>query len=449
MEMFGVILSLVVVGFVIAVTATSQKRSIVNAAWQAAASQRRLLFQPAQFFSGPEITGTLDGCQIRVDTATRGGDNSKKYTRFRVEYPYPLGLGLKLTEQGMMSGVKKLLGGQDIEVGDSWFDQAVVVKGSNAEQVVQFFSPARRQKVIAFFAEFPGAKIRDHEIRWEKAGVVEQSSGVLNPIGRMVELAQCFTREQEFVEEATDQVDDDQHEIVLEEPNEPPTPPPLEIMMQGGSEFAVIDIGEPPNEADYPLVNEPPADLEPVPLDHSEAADVEPTTVDAFDDPGVVEPVNLAQDVPKAPAIHADEAVPTVEPDAETTPESQLSAQTVAETLFGGSTMSHQVKEVFEETFRGHQVQWSGILKSVAHYPFDRVFGRTPGAKAVVEVHDAAGRTGRLSVKANIQLSTEAVAELRSKIGKPVAFEGELLACDGFMNSIFVGNGRVLWVGGA
>jgi len=430
MEAFVVILILVVGGFAVAAAASSQKRSIVNAAWQTAASHRRLLFQPAELFSGPEITGTLEGCHIRVNTATRGGDSSKKYTGFHVEYPQTLGLGLKLTEQGMMSGVTRLFGGQDIEVGDSWFDQAVVVKGSNTEQVVQFFSPARRRKVIAFFAEFPGAKIGDHEIKWEKASVVEQSSGILNPLEHMVELAQCFTGEQEFVEETTDQVDDDRHEIILEEPHDPPAPPPLEIMMQGGSEFAVLDMVEQPTEVDYPQDNEPAANLEPVPLDHPEAEDVEPTAVDAFEDPGA--------DAPR---------VQDPQPDPEPAQVNLLSAQTVAESLFGGSIMSYQVKEVFEEKFRGRRVQWSGILTSVAQYPFDRVFGRVPGTKAVVQVHDAAGRTGRQSVKASVQLPAEALAELRPKVGKSVAFEGELIECDGFMNSIFVGDGRILWAG--
>lgn len=425
MEMFGVILILVVVGFAVAIAASSQKRSIVNAAWQTAASHRRLLFKPAELLSGPEITGTLDGCQVQVDTATRGGDSSKKYTRFRVEYPRSLGLGLKLTEQGMLSGVKKLFGEQDIEVGDSWFDQAVVVKGSNAEQVVQFFSPARRREVIAFFAEFPGAKIGDHEIKWEKAGVVDQPSGILNPLERMADLAQWFIREQEPVEEAPDRIDDDRHDIVLEEPHEVPAPPPLEITMHGGSEFAVLDVVEPPTEADHPQENEPAADLEPVPLDGAEA-----TTADAFDDPGVGTPLALDP-----------------QPDPEPAPIELLSAQTVAEILFSGSIMSYQVKEVFVEKFQGQRVQWSGILTSVAQYPFDRVFGRVPGTKAVVMVNAAAGQTGRQNVKASVRLPVEALAELRPRVGKSVAFEGKLLECDGFMNSIFVADGRILWDG--
>jgi hypothetical protein len=145
--------------------------------------------------------------------------------------------------------------------------------------------------------------------------------------------------------------------------------------------------------------------------------------VDAFDDPGVGAPPVLDP-----------------QPDPEPAPIELLSAQTVAETLFGSSVMSYQVKEVFEQRFGGKTVQWSGVLTSVTHYPFDRVFGNAPGTRAVIEVQ------GR--IKAFVQLESEALNKLRSKTGKPVVFEGKLLACDGFMNSIFVGEGRILWNGG-
>ena len=422
MEMFGVILLLVVAGFAIGAAVTSQKRSVVNAAWQSAASHRRLLFKPAELFSGPEIAGTLDGCQVRVDTGTRGGDSSKKYTRFRVEYPEPLGLGLKLTEQGVMSGVRRLLGAQDIEVGDSHFDQTVVVKGQGADQVIQFLSETRRHMVLAFFIEFPGARIGDTEVTWETDGVVEVTSGILNPIERMVELARCFGDNTSLIEEPAErELDDHRHEIVLEEPHEPPAPPPLEISPQKGSELP--DIGT--------LV---------APPEHAYEAEAE----------SIAETVSDAHDVPTPPPVSAADTplVAQSRPDHGPTTADHLSAQSVAEALFGGSIMSYQVKEMFAERFRGQRVQWSGILTSVASYPFDRIFGRTPGTKATITVHEPAGRAGRLSVKAVVQLPNEALGDLRSKTGKPVAFEGELLDCDGFMSSIFVGNGRVLWAGG-
>ncbi|MGD8727509.1 MAG: hypothetical protein PVH40_07680, partial [Gemmatimonadales bacterium] len=125
-----------------------------------------------------------------------------------------------------------------------------------------------------------------------------------------------------------------------------------------------------------------------------------------------------------------------------------ITPQAVADSLFGGSIMSYQIEGVFDEQFRGQRVQWSGTLLSASRYPFDRVFGQSPGTKAVVQVHQAASGGRRRSMRATVQLPLDTLIELRPKIGKPVAFEGELLECDGFMSTVYVGNGRVLWSGG-
>lgn len=406
MEMFAVIVVLVIIGFGVGAAASSQKRSVANTVWRSAASNKGLLFKPAEFLSGPEIVGWVKGCRVKVDTVTRGGDSSKKFTRFLVEYPDPLNMGLKLTEQGVMSGVTKLLGSQDIEVGDEWFDQAVLVKGRNPEQVVEFLSGPRRELLLAFFAEYPGSEITDMEITWEKSGVIEVTSGILNPVERMVQLARALSTDSMDVAETAERSSEiPATEIVLDEPVELPAPPPLEASVQGGSELPEARVIELPPE--------------------SGLAEAEPVDV-----PGPQE-----------------EPVPA-EIDSNEPPADQLSAQTVAEALFSPSVMSYQAREVFEESFQGRPVLWSGTLMSVAHYPFDRVFGHTPGTKAVVKVHEPVGSTGKQSVQAVVQLAHETLSELRPAVGNPVAFEGTLVQYDGFMNSVFVGDGRIVWAGG-
>jgi hypothetical protein len=238
----------------------------------------------------------------------------------------------------------------------------------------------------------------------------------------MVGLAQCFQREQEFVEEPTAQVDTDRRRSVLEERQKPSAPLPVARMMPA------LPALESPDHIERSI-------------DSSALSEDVPVVPDAFDDPGASPSISILQeDDPVVSAIdNADDPSGMAEPGPEPAREEALSPQTVAETLFGRAVMSYQVNDLFEQRFRGKTVQWSGVLTSVTQYPFDRVFGNSPGTKAVVEVQG--------TIKASVQLGSEALSDLRSKTGKPVAFEGKLLACEGFMNSIFVGEGRILWTG--
>jgi hypothetical protein len=106
--------------------------------------------------------------------------------------------------------------------------------------------------------------------------------------------------------------------------------------------------------------------------------------------------------------------------------------------------MSYQLAEVFDARFRGHRVRWSGTLTSLTPYPFDRVFGNAPGLKATVKIPESTERpTGRQALQAVVRLPREQQASIRTLIGKPIVFEGELEACDAFGQSVFVTRARI------
>ena len=370
-----------------AASAASKRRGVVNAAWGAAASSRHLLFKPAELLSGPEIVGTLDGCRVRIDTVTRGGDNAKKFTRFKVEYPRPLSLDLKLTERGTLSSITTFFGGQDIETGDPHFDEQVVVKGADAKGVVRFLTPARRQRILDLLRAFPKAVVKDSEITWERRKVLDTTFAILEPLDRMVALSRHFTGEREV-------------EIVPRERDAVTAPPaaPTAAVVIGGAGVQIVDLPRP--------------EIERTP---------EPSST---------------------PAAAAElEQTPDIPPE----PDDALTPQALADALFGPSVMSYQLAEVFDARFRGHRVRWSGTLTSVTPYPFDRVFGSTPGLKATVKVVESTGPTGRQSVQAVVQLPRELRTNLRRLVGKPIVIEGDLEACDAFMHSVFVTGGRVTW----
>ncbi|MBE0592889.1 MAG: hypothetical protein IH616_10880 [Gemmatimonadales bacterium] len=113
--------------------------------------------------------------------------------------------------------------------------------------------------------------------------------------------------------------------------------------------------------------------------------------------------------------------------------------------LFGRSTMSNEVAGIFAERFRTQPVRWSGELRTVSRYPFDRVFGSTPGTRATFVVHQMETPLGQRPVQAIVQLPADAIRQLRSEVGNLFVFEGRLVDCDSFMRSIYVGDGRVVW----
>ena len=157
-------------------------------AWSRVAKALSLTFTPGGFMQRPRLTGSLHGCGITVETfSRRSGKHSRTYTRFIVTYPKGLGLGLQLTQEGFFSGISKLFGAQDIEVGDASFDKAVVVKGRKGRHrdIVAFLTPARRLRIHRLLMSFPGSRVTDSSIAWEHRGWNIQPGGTSSSEGVM------------------------------------------------------------------------------------------------------------------------------------------------------------------------------------------------------------------------------------------------------------------------
>jgi len=122
----------------------------------------------------------------------------------------------------------------------------------------------------------------------------------------------------------------------------------------------------------------------------------------------------------------------------------ETSTAEVARVMFGPTTATSDVQAVFDREFRDRTVRWTGELTSVSRYPFDRVFGSTPGTRAVFHVCDVETGLGRRPVQAVVQLPVEAVEGMRTGVGSSWAFEGTLHSCDGFMRTIYVTGGRIV-----
>src|SRR5262249_46998675 len=84
-----------------------------------------------------------------LDTYTdSSGHSHVTYTRMRAPYINPEGFRFTIYPKGFFSDLGKLLGMQDIEVGDFDFDEAFIIKGNDEDRVRASFSDPKIRQMI-------------------------------------------------------------------------------------------------------------------------------------------------------------------------------------------------------------------------------------------------------------------------------------------------------------
>src|SRR3954469_3170358 len=93
------------------------------------------------FWQGSKVQAHVGPWTVTLDTHTvYTGHAHFTYTRMRASYVNPGGLRFTVYRKGLFSGLGKLLGMQDIEVGDPEFDEAFIVKGTDEARVRELFA---------------------------------------------------------------------------------------------------------------------------------------------------------------------------------------------------------------------------------------------------------------------------------------------------------------------
>jgi hypothetical protein len=78
---------------------------------------------------------------VTLDTyAVSSGHSHITFTRIRAPYVNPEGFRFTIYRKGFFSDLGKLLGMQDIEVGEPEFDEAFIIKGNDEHRVQVLFS---------------------------------------------------------------------------------------------------------------------------------------------------------------------------------------------------------------------------------------------------------------------------------------------------------------------
>jgi hypothetical protein len=101
------------------------------------------------FWKGKNVQVHAGPWTITLDTYTESsGESAVTCTRMRAPYVNSDGFRFTIYRKGLFSDLGKLLGMQDIEVGDPEFDEAFIIKGNDEPKVVNLFADKNVRRVI-------------------------------------------------------------------------------------------------------------------------------------------------------------------------------------------------------------------------------------------------------------------------------------------------------------
>jgi hypothetical protein len=106
-------------------------------------------FVDGGYWKENKVQARLNPWTITLDFyAVRAQNQHIYYTRMRAPYINPENFRFSIYRKGIFSELGKLLGMQDIEVGDPEFDEAFIIKGNEETTVVRLFDNSKIREMI-------------------------------------------------------------------------------------------------------------------------------------------------------------------------------------------------------------------------------------------------------------------------------------------------------------
>jgi hypothetical protein len=373
----------VLVAIVFVVKLVKQSAQAAKDAWLWAAQELGLRFEPGGMFAGSTISGIVEGNMVVVDTYSQStGNSSQTYTRYEIRYARSLHLGMKLTRQSAMSGVAKIFGAEDVEVGDRVFDDQVMVKVRDKQQFQQYLTRERRKAITHGLSQWPSLKIEDDALRTSTAGMEKDPAKLVRTVKQLLALAETVS-------------------------------------------------GDRPRAAPRPAPPPVPSAVAPPPIVLTPSTPAPPPV------PGAVAPPPIAL-TPSTPP--PEEVVVAPEPS-----DLDLDLALVCADLYRKGQGGSDAEQLFVEKYEGEEVRGVGVLRSTQRYSFDVVFGDTPAIRAMVDVYDDdSGGFGSRTVQAAVKFPEDMRDVLTERSGQEVTFAGRLVKFDRLLRKLYVAEGR--WV---
>lgn len=117
--------------------------------WKQLAAEIGATYTEGSLWSGDRVRARVDEWTITLDSETTlVGSVPISYTRLRAPYVNADGFRFTLYRKGLFSGLGKLLGMQDIEVGEPLFDEHFIIKGNDQAKVRALFANPRIRELI-------------------------------------------------------------------------------------------------------------------------------------------------------------------------------------------------------------------------------------------------------------------------------------------------------------
>jgi hypothetical protein len=166
--------------------------------WQQLAEEIQANYVDMGFWKGDRVEAQVDNWIVVLDTYTVStGKSSITYTRMRAPFVNLDNFYFKIYRSGFFSGLGKMLGMEDIEVGYEEFDTDFIIKGNNKEKLGQLFSNGSIRSLIQEQPQI-SLEIKDDEGYFSThfpSGVDElyfQVTGVIKDIDRLKVLYELF-----------------------------------------------------------------------------------------------------------------------------------------------------------------------------------------------------------------------------------------------------------------
>jgi hypothetical protein len=117
--------------------------------WQQLSQEIGAEFVEGEFWKGGKVQAQVGPWKVTLDSYTDSStDHSVHYTRMRAPYVNPEGFRFTIYRKGFFSDLGKLLGMQDIEIGDPEFNEAFIIKGNDEGKVRDLFADPKIRRMI-------------------------------------------------------------------------------------------------------------------------------------------------------------------------------------------------------------------------------------------------------------------------------------------------------------
>ena len=117
--------------------------------WEKLSQEIQAQYVDGGLWKGDKVVAKVGEWTVTLDTYTVStGKSSTTFTRMRAPYINKDGFRFKIYRKNIFSGIGKLFGMQDIEIGIPTFDDRFIIQGNNKLKIMELFSSSRVRELI-------------------------------------------------------------------------------------------------------------------------------------------------------------------------------------------------------------------------------------------------------------------------------------------------------------